>query len=176
MSKINRKQNALDYHSQGRPGKIEAVPAKPAESALDLEDVQIIDPLPEPEMTTRYATSLYQKRQQKGVTLPEAEKLMGDRNYFGSWMVESGEADAIISGLTKNYADFAINNSLLKDNFPFSRLADSPANTLVFPKLESGKIACKILQEPGEAEPLALSYWDLRNQYILYSRAVQYVR
>jgi malate dehydrogenase (oxaloacetate-decarboxylating)(NADP+) len=48
--------------------------------------------------------------------------------------------------------NFAINNELLKDNFPFSRLADAPANTLVFPNLESGNIAYKLLQELGGAE------------------------
>jgi malate dehydrogenase (oxaloacetate-decarboxylating)(NADP+) len=40
----------------------------------------------------------------------------------------------------------------LKENFPFSRLADAPANTLVFPNLESGNIAYKLLQELGGAE------------------------
>jgi malate dehydrogenase (oxaloacetate-decarboxylating)(NADP+) len=48
--------------------------------------------------------------------------------------------------------NFAINNAMLKDNFPFSRLADAPANTLVFPNLESGNIAYKLLQELGGAE------------------------
>src|SRR6202043_1332802 len=35
----------------------------------------------------------------------EAYKIMRDRNYFGCMMVETGEADAMISGLTKNYPD-----------------------------------------------------------------------
>jgi len=48
--------------------------------------------------------------------------------------------------------NFAMNSALLKDNFPFSRLADAPANTLVFPNLESGNIAYKLLQELGGAE------------------------
>ncbi len=45
----------------------------------------------------------FRKRQRKGLTLYEARKLMRDRNYYGSMMVETGEADALISGLTRNY-------------------------------------------------------------------------
>jgi len=231
------------------------------ENALELEGVQIIEPILEPERMKKYAESLYKKRQRKGVTLFEANKLLRDRNYFGASMVEFGEADAMISGLTKNYVstikpalqvigteegvnrvagmymmmtekgpvffgdttvnvdptaqelvdltllleksvrkfniqpriallsysnfgsnegiipekvraavkilhdqhptvivdgdmqgNFAINNSMLRENFPFSRLADAPANTLVFPNLESGNIAYKLLQELGGAE------------------------
>jgi len=242
-------------------GNKEKIQAIIEENALELEGVQIIDPALEPERTQKYAQSLYEKRQRRGVTLTEAVKMMRDRNYFGSSMVEFGEADAMISGLTKNYAttikpalqiigteegvnrvagmymmmtekgpvffgdttvnvdptvedlvdltllleksvrkfnitpriamlsysnfgsnegvipektrkavkilhekypeiivdgemqgNFAINNAMLKDNFPFSRLADAPANTLVFPNLESGNIAYKLLQELGGAE------------------------
>ncbi|HMI02760.1 MAG TPA: NADP-dependent malic enzyme [Pedobacter sp.] len=231
------------------------------ENALELDGVEIIDSFEEPERMNKYAEALYQKRQRRGVTLFEATKLLRDRNYFGAFMVEFGEADAMISGLTKNYAttikpalqvigtepgvnrvagmymmmtkkgpvffgdttvnvdptveelvdltllleravskfniqprvallsysnfgsnegivpekvrkavkilhdkhpeimvdgemqaNFAINNDLLNDNFPFSRLIDAPANTLVFPNLESGNIAYKLLQELGEAE------------------------
>lgn len=242
-------------------GNKERIQAIIEENALELEGVQIIDPALEPERTQKYAKSLYEKRQRRGVTLTEAAKMMRDRNYFGSSMVEFGEADAMISGLTKNYAttikpalqiigteegvkrvagmymmmtekgpvffgdttvnvdptaeelvdlallleksvrkfnitpriamlsysnfgsnegdipektrkavkilhekypeiivdgemqgNFAINSAMMKDNFPFSRLADAPANTLVFPNLESGNIAYKLLQELGGAE------------------------
>ncbi len=242
-------------------GKKEIIQEIIRENALDLEGVQIIDPALEPERVKKYADALFKKRQRKGVTLFEANKLMRDRNYFGASMVEFGEADAMISGLTKNYvstikpalqvigteegvnrvagmylmmtkkgpvffgdttvnvdptveelvdltllleksvrkfniqpriallsysnfgsnhglvpekvqeavrilhqqhpqlivdgdmqANFAMNNSLLKDNFPFSKLVDAPANTLVFPTLESGNIAYKLLQEIGGAE------------------------
>jgi malate dehydrogenase (oxaloacetate-decarboxylating)(NADP+) len=231
------------------------------EHALELDGVEIIDPMQEPERSKKFADALFKKRQRKGLTQLDAGKLMRDRNYFGASMVEFGEADAMISGLTKNYAstikpalhvigiedgvnrvagmymmmtkkgpvffgdttvnvdptveelvdltllmnsavrkfniqpriallsysnfgsnrgtvpdkvkkavkilhekhpdvlvdgemqgNFAMNNDLLKDNFPFSRLADAPANTLVFPNLESGNIAYKLLQELGGAE------------------------
>ena len=70
---------------------------------LDMEGVTIIDPAEETAKTELYADYLYQKRQRKGITLYEAKKLMRDRNYFGACMVQFGEADALISGLTKNY-------------------------------------------------------------------------
>ena len=47
----------------------------------------------------------FQKRQRKGFNAYEAKKIMRDRNYFGCMMVETGDADAMISGLTKNYPD-----------------------------------------------------------------------
>src|SRR5690606_4833061 len=43
--------------------------------------------------------------QRRGVTLFDARKNMRDRNYFGASMVEFGYADALISGLTRNYVD-----------------------------------------------------------------------
>ncbi len=232
-----------------------------AENELELEDVLIIDPLDDKEKSARYAAYLFEKRQRRGISLHQAEKYMKDRNYFGAAMVQFGEADALISGLTKNYAttvkpalqiigtepglnrvagmymmltkkgpvffadttvnvnpdvkdlvditllvdrsvkqfnikpriallsysnfgsnegevpnktreavkilheqypdilvdgemqaNFAMNKALLNDNFEFSKLKDGPANTLVFPNLESGNIAYKLLQEIGGAE------------------------
>ena len=45
-----------------------------------------------------------------------------------------------------------MNPDLLKDNYPFSSLVGAPANVLIFPNLESGNIAYKLLQELGGAE------------------------
>ncbi|GGH16652.1 NADP-dependent malic enzyme [Mucilaginibacter phyllosphaerae] len=74
------------------------------ENELDLDDVQIIDPRAGTERSLEFAEFLFKKRQRKGVTLAEAKKLMVDRNYYGACMVHFGEADALISGLTKDYA------------------------------------------------------------------------
>lgn len=49
-------------------------------------------------------------------------------------------------------ANFALNKEMLDANFPFSKLNGEAANTLIFPNLESGNIAYKLLQEVGEAE------------------------
>ncbi len=74
---------------------------------LDLGDTPILDPRsPEQEeLINKFADGFYQKRQRKGVSAREARKLMYYRNYFGAMMVETGEADALISGLTRNYPD-----------------------------------------------------------------------
>jgi malate dehydrogenase (oxaloacetate-decarboxylating)(NADP+) len=229
---------------------------------LDLGDVEIIDPREADTINVKeYADYLYNKRQRRGVTLFESKKLMSNRNYYGASMVQFGHADALISGLTKDYAttirpslqiigteagvnrvagmymmitkkgpvffgdttvnvnpsaqelvditvliersvkqfnisprvailsysnfgsndglmpekaretvrilhdkypdmlvdgemqaNFALNPDLLEDNFPFSALVGRAANTLIFPNLESGNIAYKLLQEMGGAE------------------------
>jgi malate dehydrogenase (oxaloacetate-decarboxylating)(NADP+) len=58
--------------------------------------------------------------------------------------------DMIVDGDLQ--ANFALNSRLLADNFPFSTLKGQAANTLIFPTLESGNIAYKLLQEIGGAE------------------------
>ncbi len=87
----------------GNKEKIEKIIA---DNALDLGDVPIIDPALEDARVEAFAKILFEKRQRRGATIYEATKFMQrDRNYFGAAMVETGEADALISGLTKNYAN-----------------------------------------------------------------------
>jgi malate dehydrogenase (oxaloacetate-decarboxylating)(NADP+) len=233
------------------------------ENNLDLTGSIIIDPAEETERLQRFAQVFYEKRQRKGVTPYDARKLMLDRNYFGAMMVELGEADGMISGLTKNYprvikpaleivgvrpdtdvvagmyvvisqnrtlffadttvnidpsaddlvsiiglaqdqvkafgfvprmavlsysnfgsnkgdiphktalavkkakakfprlivdgdiqANVALDVDIIRDNYPFSELAENGANTLIFPNLASGNIAYKLAQSLGVAETI----------------------
>jgi malate dehydrogenase (oxaloacetate-decarboxylating)(NADP+) len=235
------------------------------EFSIEFEDLIIIDPKDESQKKKRdeYGDILWEKRKRKGLTQFEARKLMRERNYFGSMMVETGEADALISGISRNYrttikpalevigklddvkkvagmyimntkkgtlflADTTINTNptaeelvdmsemiaktvkkfninprlallsysnfgstrtegsskmakatvLLKERnpnlivdgeiqadfaldvektagiFPFSVLAEEQANTLIFPNLESGNLAYKLIQEVAEAESI----------------------
>lgn len=243
-------------------GNKEKIEGLIAAYSFDLNDVEIINPIEEKgtERFNKFVQHLYHKRQRRGVTESAAVKQMTDRNYFAASMVQFGEADTLISGLTRNYgttirpalqvigakpnsrvagmymmltekgplffgdttvnedptpeelaeitilldnaikrfnitpriallsysnfgsndggtatkvreaakilrdkapyiiadgdiqANFALNSTLLQSNFPFSTLNGEPANTLVFPNLESGNIAYKLLQEAGNAE------------------------
>ncbi|MDO8968754.1 NADP-dependent malic enzyme [Algoriphagus sp.] len=72
-------------------------------NSLDLANVVIIDPLEETEMIRDFGKFLYEKRMRKGMTLYDANRLVKERNYFGAMMVETGSADAFISGLTRDY-------------------------------------------------------------------------
>lgn len=246
-------------------GNRERIEALIAEHHLELQDVPIIDPKEKGEETKRasYGELMWKKRQRKGITLFDATKLMRERNYYGAMMVETGDADAMISGLTRKYsqpitsalqcigvqegntrvaglyilmtkkgpffladctmnveptaeelveittltaktvkqfnftpriamlsytnfgsapgdtpskvakavnilhrdypglivdgdlqANFAVNNNLLKEQFPFSTLVDKNVNTLIFPNLASGNISYKLMQELGGAEAI----------------------
>jgi malate dehydrogenase (oxaloacetate-decarboxylating)(NADP+) len=74
---------------------------------IDIEDMPIINPKEEEhdELRKKFGELFYAKRQRKGVNKHESQKLMKDRNYFGCMLVETGEADCMISGLSRNYPD-----------------------------------------------------------------------
>lgn len=67
-------------------------------------NVQIEDPLKSTKCDT-YAKLLLEKRQRKGMTPVRSQRVMRNRNYFGPMMVETGEADGILNGLTQSYPD-----------------------------------------------------------------------
>ena len=72
---------------------------------FDHEHIQIIDPKSDEQLPDlkKYAKTLWEKRQRKGITLYEAEKLMRERNYFAAMMVVEGDADAMLSGYSRSY-------------------------------------------------------------------------
>ncbi len=74
------------------------------EHGLELGDCKIIDPREEKELTEKYAHSYHERRARKGTTYQDAFRQMRDRNAFGAMMLEFGEADALVSGLTKDYS------------------------------------------------------------------------
>lgn len=73
------------------------------EYSIELEGCVIVDPLEEEQKREKYAQLLFERRQRKGMTLREATRNLKLRNYYGSMMVDQGEADALISGLTADY-------------------------------------------------------------------------
>lgn len=244
-------------------GNVEKIRRLIEENSLELGDTPIIDPRKEEEKRQVFGDLFFQKRKRRGFNQYEARKIMNERNYYGAMMVEVGEADALISGLTRKYSDtikpalqiigtqddvkkvagmyvmitkkgpiffadttinvnptaedlaeitlltswavqqfnikpriallsysnfgasdedsskkvrdavailhqkypgmsvdgemqanIALNPSLLTENFPFCEFAEKGANTLIFPNLDAGNIAYKLLQEMGAAEAI----------------------
>jgi malate dehydrogenase (oxaloacetate-decarboxylating)(NADP+) len=88
----------------GKKAKIERLMN---EYSIEFSDVQIIDPKSEEEEDRRiqFGKVFFEKRKRKGFTEFESIQIMRERNHFGAMMVEMGEADAMISGITRNYRD-----------------------------------------------------------------------
>ena len=78
-----------------------------ADNSVDLEGMPIINPKEEDteEMRKSFGEIFFEKRHRKGVNRYEANKAMKERNHFGCMMVETGVADCMISGLSRNYPD-----------------------------------------------------------------------
>ncbi len=75
--------------------------------SIDLEGIPVIDPKSEAseELRNQFGELFFAKRHRKGVNRYEAPKIMKERNHFGCMMVETGLADCMISGLSRNYPD-----------------------------------------------------------------------
>jgi malate dehydrogenase (oxaloacetate-decarboxylating)(NADP+) len=88
----------------GDPDKINRIAE---DNNIDITDIPIIDPRSDEMEAKRefYSEIFFKKRSRKGINKYESLKIMKDRNHFGCMMVETGDADAMLSGLTKNYAE-----------------------------------------------------------------------
>ena len=88
-------------------GNDEIIAKVAAENSLNLEGIEVVN-LRHPnerERRERYARILAGKRERDGYTFEEANDKMFERNYFGMMMVETGDADAFITGLYTKYSN-----------------------------------------------------------------------
>ena len=85
-------------------GRREAIISLMEEIEFDAE-IPIIDPKSdqETERKNRYAKAYWKKHKRQGVTIYSAEKKMRERNYYAAMMVNEGDADALITGYSRNY-------------------------------------------------------------------------
>lgn len=77
------------------------------ENNIRIDGLEIIDPRSseEAERVGKFGDEFYELRKRRGFTIYEARKIMRERNYFGSMLVRTGMAEALISGLTRKYPD-----------------------------------------------------------------------
>ncbi|HEY0590128.1 MAG TPA: NADP-dependent malic enzyme, partial [Thermoanaerobaculia bacterium] len=75
-----------------------------AHDMADYDRIRVVDPEKSPKFE-EYARKLHEMRKRNGVTIVDAQKLLLNRNYFALMMIETGEADGAISGLTMSYPE-----------------------------------------------------------------------
>jgi malate dehydrogenase (oxaloacetate-decarboxylating)(NADP+) len=85
-------------------GRTERVQATAEEIGMSLEGIQVIEPGTSKDRD-RYAQFLWQRRQRKGLSLTEANQRVTRATIFGSVMVATGDADALLGGLGKHYPE-----------------------------------------------------------------------
>ncbi len=85
-------------------GNAAAIQHHISELGLDLKGAELIDPSTSPKLKEHVA-AFYRERQRKGVTPAYAERRVKNHNVFGMMMVQRGEADGLVSGLTQHYPD-----------------------------------------------------------------------
>ena len=91
-------------------GNREVIEQMLADNKIDLPNVEIIDPYvpatqADKDRSARYSEAFFLRRQRQGYNKAEAQKIIRRRNYFGSMMVDMGDADAMIGGMSRNYPD-----------------------------------------------------------------------
>lgn len=108
--KVLRAANEVLHEGIANPvllGNVPEIKNLIAENHFDLDESSILDPhsFASEELRQSFAKLIWEKRQRKGITYEEAFEVSFNRNYFGIMMVETGLADALISGVTSHYGD-----------------------------------------------------------------------
>jgi malate dehydrogenase (oxaloacetate-decarboxylating)(NADP+) len=103
--KIIRAANAAVDENIAKPillGNEQVIKTRIEDLGYDLNNFEIVDPTTTKKID-EYSDAFYKKRQRKGITPRDVKVLMRDPNYFGAMMVECGDADAMVGGLTYHY-------------------------------------------------------------------------
>jgi malate dehydrogenase (oxaloacetate-decarboxylating)(NADP+) len=66
---------------------------------------EVFNPRDDPRRIGAYAEQLFEKRKRKGMTVSDARRLLKSRPYFAAQMVEAGDADGFVGGVSRNYGD-----------------------------------------------------------------------
>jgi malate dehydrogenase (oxaloacetate-decarboxylating)(NADP+) len=74
------------------------------EHELRLSDIEVVDP-DASDKTEDYAQALFKLRERKGVTLTDARRMLKNKTVFGAMMVQQGDADALVCGISQHYPD-----------------------------------------------------------------------
>jgi len=85
-------------------GSRTAIRQRIQELGLDLNGVELINPT-KSEKAETYAARLFELRKRKGMTINEARFLIRSSNHYGLVMVEMGDADGLIAGLTQHFPE-----------------------------------------------------------------------
>lgn len=85
-------------------GNIESIKSKMDELGIEI-DCEIINPRYDDRRIGNYDIALFENRSRKGMTIVDAQRLLKSRSYFAAQMVESGDADGFLGGVSRNYAD-----------------------------------------------------------------------
>jgi malate dehydrogenase (oxaloacetate-decarboxylating)(NADP+) len=85
-------------------GRRATIESKLRDLGLQRLRAEIIEPESSPRIG-EYAEELYRLRQRRGITPSEARELMLNPNYFGVMMLQLGEADGFVAGLTQHYPE-----------------------------------------------------------------------
>lgn len=91
-------------------GNVKRIKKLMSDNKVDLTNIEIIDPSSphtekEIERIEKYGNIFFEKQKRKGYSKAEANHVIRSRNYFGAMMVDSGEADAMVGGMTRNYPE-----------------------------------------------------------------------
>src|ERR1700745_1908419 len=105
--KILRACHSLVEENIARPillGDAVSIRKSIADLGLDMHGVTIVDPATSPQRE-RYIQELFRLRQRRGMTLSEAKVQIANRNVFGSMMLHTGDADALVSGWPQHFPE-----------------------------------------------------------------------